>query len=58
MNKPVRTINPDTPLAEIIEDMCREGRRCLPVAGDDGRVQGLVTVFDIFMALQQPSYRK
>lgn len=51
MSRPVRTIQPDTSLAEIMENMRQTGLRCLPVADQQGNVAGLVTVFDIFKAL-------
>jgi len=51
MSKPVRTIRPEAPLATIIENMCQFGGRGLPVADEQGKVQGLVTVFDIFRTL-------
>jgi len=55
MSRPVRTIRPEAPLATIIENMCRFGGRCLPVADEQGKVQGLVTVFDIFRTLLNTS---
>jgi CBS domain-containing protein len=51
MSRPVRTITPETPLRVIMETMCQSGGRCLPVAAPDGKVQGIVTVFDILQAM-------
>jgi CBS domain-containing protein len=51
MTRPVRTIKPDTSLAAIMESMCQSGLRCLPVVEKDGKVVGLVMVFDIFKAM-------
>ncbi len=51
MSRPVRTIKPETPLATIMENICRFGGRGLPVVDEEGKVQGLVTVFDIFRTL-------
>lgn len=51
MSRPVRTVKPDTSLAVIMENMREFGGRCLPVVADDGKVQGLITVFDIFKIL-------
>jgi len=51
MSRPVRTVRPETPLATIIENMSRFGGRGLPVMDEQGKVQGLVTVFDIFRTL-------
>ncbi len=51
MTRTIRTVNPDTTLAAIMETMCQFGWRALPVIDHEGNVQGLVTVFDIFRAL-------
>ena len=51
MSRPVRTVRPDTPLVTIIENICRFGGRGLPVVDKQSKVQGLVTVFDIFRTL-------
>ncbi|MFZ2145702.1 MAG: CBS domain-containing protein [Sedimentisphaerales bacterium] len=55
MSRPVRTIRPQASLTTIIENMCRFGGRSLPVADEQGKVQGLVTVFDIFRTLLNTS---
>jgi len=51
MSKPVHTIRAETSLAAIMENMCRFSVRCLPVVDNQGKVQGEVTVFDIFKVL-------
>ncbi len=51
MSSPVHTVKPETPLSAIIENMCQFGGRALPVVDQQGKVQGLVTVFDILQAL-------
>jgi CBS-domain-containing membrane protein len=51
MSRPVRTIRPGTPLAVIIENMLQLGDQCLPVVNKGGKVEGSVTVFDIFKVL-------
>jgi CBS domain-containing protein len=51
MTRTIRTVNPDTSLAAIMETMCQFGWRALPVIDHQGTVAGLVTVFDIFRAL-------
>jgi CBS domain-containing protein len=51
MNKPVHTVKPETSVTAIMENMCQSGERCLPVVDEQGKVQGLVTVFDIFKVL-------
>jgi CBS domain-containing protein len=51
MSKPTCTINMETSLAKIMENMYQTDIKCLPVVDDQGKVRGLVTVFDIFRAL-------
>jgi len=51
MSRPVQTINPGTSATAIMENMCRLGQRAFPVMNEQGKVEGLVTVFDIFRAL-------
>ena len=51
MSRPVHTINPETPLTAIIDNMSQFGGRCSPVVDRGGKVQGLVTVFDIFKVM-------
>jgi len=51
MSRPVRTIKPQTPLAEIMENMSQFGGGCLPVMDQQGKIQGIVTVFDVFKTL-------
>ncbi len=51
MSRPVRTIKPETSLTVIMENMCQFGWRALPVVDQQSKVQGLVTVFDIFKVL-------
>ncbi len=58
MSKPTCTISPDTSLAAIMENMCQVDKKCLPVVDDQGKVQGLVTVFDILSVLLKHSLRK
>ena len=53
MSRPVHTIRPETPLAVIIENMLQFGDRCLPVVNKEGKVEGLVTVFDILKVLNK-----
>lgn len=51
MSRPVRTIRPEISLVSLMDNMCRFGGRALPVVDEQGKVQGLVTVFDIFRIL-------
>ena len=51
MTRPIRTIKLDTSITKIMETMRQFGIRCLPVVDQQGKVTGLVTVFDIFEAL-------
>lgn len=55
MSKPVRTIKSEASLVEIVENMCRFSQRAFPVVDEQDKVQGLVTVFDIFSALGNPT---
>ncbi len=51
MSRPVHIVKPQTPLANIMGNMCRYGVLCLPVVDQKGKVQGLVTEADIFKVL-------
>ncbi|MGI6272386.1 MAG: HPP family protein [Anaerohalosphaeraceae bacterium] len=51
MTRPVRTITPQTPLDVIADTMLHFGGRCLPVVDAAGKVQGLVTAFDILKVI-------
>jgi CBS domain-containing protein len=51
MSRPVQTIGIHTTLGQAVERMQQFGGRCLPVTGQDGKVVGILTVFDIFRAL-------
>jgi len=51
MARPVRTIKSDTPITVAMDYMSRSAVNCMPVIGDDGKVAGILTTFDIFNAL-------
>jgi len=51
MSRPVRTIRPGKSLAAVIDNICRFGGGVLPVVDEQGKVQGLITAFDIFGTL-------
>jgi len=51
MSRPVRTVRPDATLAAVMQAMSEHGGRCMPVVDEQGKIQGTVTVFDIFTAL-------
>lgn len=51
MRRPVHTIKPDINITKIMENMRLLGVRCFPVIDSKNNVQGIVTVFDIFKAL-------
>jgi len=55
MSSPVCTIKPQESLAAVMEKMHKFGGKCLPVVDQQGKVQGLVTVFDIFKVLITPT---
>ena len=51
MSRPVRTVKPETSLVTVIGNMCQFGQHAFPVVDEQGKVQGLVTVFGVFQAL-------
>jgi CBS domain-containing protein len=51
MSRPAHTVKSEASLVEIVESMCRFGKRAFPVVDEQDKVQGLVTVFDIFRVL-------
>ncbi|MHC4737483.1 MAG: CBS domain-containing protein, partial [Planctomycetota bacterium] len=51
MSRPVHTVKPETSLLNIMQTMRQSGLRALPVIDKQGKIQGMVTVFDIFKAL-------
>lgn len=51
MSRPVRTVRPEAPLATVMENVCRFGGHAVPVVDEQGKVQGIVTVFDVFQNL-------
>ncbi len=50
MSRPVRTVSAESGFAEVVEVMQSSGKHALPVVNTEGRVCGLVTVFDVFKA--------
>ena len=46
--RPVHTISPETSFAAIMKNMRQSGWRALPVMDQQGKIQGLVTVFNVF----------
>lgn len=60
MSQPVRTVHPDTPLAEAAHLMVSERISGLPVVDNEGRMVGLITEADFLRALgvpaQQPNH--
>ncbi|MHC4132003.1 MAG: CBS domain-containing protein [Planctomycetota bacterium] len=51
MTRAIHTIKPDMPLSDILIHMCNYNIRCLPVINKDNKVEGIITVFDIFKAM-------
>ena len=51
MTSPAHTIMPETSLTQIMDNIYRLGRHALPVVDQHGKVQGLVTIFDICQIL-------
>jgi len=55
MTRPVETISPNTLLPDVVERMYKLNRCVLPITDENGRVQGLVTTFDLLYAASQQS---
>jgi len=55
MSRPVRTVRPDATLKLVVQTMSEHGGRCMPVIDQQGKLQGLITVFDIFQVLLRSS---
>ena len=55
MSTPVHTVTFYTTLDVIVSKMCSFGGRCLPVVNADGKVAGIITVFDVFKVLMNKS---
>ena len=51
MSKPVHTVNPEIPLSVIMENMCRRNGHYLPVVDSKGKVQGVITMYDVLSVL-------
>lgn len=51
MSSPVHTIAPEASLMAVMDSMRRFDTRCLPVMDQQGKVHGLVTVYDVFKTL-------
>jgi CBS domain-containing protein len=51
MTRPVQTIRAGSTLGQAIERMQQFGGRCLPVTAADGKVVGMLTVFDVLGVL-------
>ncbi len=48
MSRPVRTVRGDATLVQAVGFMSEHRIRCVPVTDQEGKVAGIVTVFDIF----------
>jgi CBS domain-containing protein len=53
MSKPVETVAPDTPVEWLAGRMVKTGIGCLPVAGTDGKIEGIVTRNDLLSLLEK-----
>lgn len=47
MSRHLRTVTPDTPLAQAGDMMIRDRIGCLPVVGDGGKVVGILSIRDV-----------
>lgn len=57
MNQPVRTVHPQTPLAEAAHLMVSERISGLPVVDDAGALVGIITEADFLRALGVPAHQ-
>jgi predicted transcriptional regulator len=55
MSAPVHTVSLFASLDAVASKMCSFGGRCLPVVNVDGKVVGIITVFDVFKVLMNKS---
>ena len=55
MSTPVHIVTLHTTLDAVVSKMCSFGGRCLPVVNTDGKVAGIITVFDVFKVLMNKS---
>lgn len=51
MSRPVHTVKTHTSLEVVMQHMLQFGGKCLPVADEQNKIQGLITAFDIFTKL-------
>jgi CBS domain-containing protein len=51
MSRPVYTVGADASFGDILKKMCGNKIRCLPVVDNNGKVLGIITVFDLFNKL-------
>jgi len=47
MSHQAKTVKPDTPIAQVVELLWREGAKAVPVVNSDGRVVGIITGGDL-----------
>lgn len=57
MSQPVRTVHPQTPLADAAHLMVTERISGLPVVDDDGHLAGIITEADFLRALGVPAHQ-
>ena len=50
MSPLVVTARSGQPISQVREQMLRQGIHCLPVVGDDGKLEGIITVSDVLGA--------
>jgi CBS domain-containing protein len=55
MSAPVHTVSLLASLDAVVSKMSSFGGRCLPVVNADGKVAGIITVFDVFKVLMNKS---
>jgi len=53
MSRPVRVTKSDATLNNIISNMLQYANRCLPVMNNEGKIEGIITIFDVLKVLSE-----
>jgi CBS domain-containing protein len=54
VQRPVATVTPETPCAEVVRQMSLNGVRRLPIVSADGSLAGIVSLDDVLIELVAP----
>jgi CBS-domain-containing membrane protein len=53
MNKEIHTVKSQDDLSEVAASMCHLGLHSIPVVGQEGKIEGMVNVFDVLRTLSR-----